>query len=110
MNCKAFYSILLQGIVDERGCFIDIFTRPPGRVRDARMLRASTFYNEWQHKMGEYCLLGDTAHIGKALPFIMTPKHDNGTVTEADHQQKTKISRGRVIVEQAFGRMKCKWR
>ncbi len=29
MNCKAFYSILLQGIVDERDCFIDIFARPP---------------------------------------------------------------------------------
>ncbi len=55
-NCKAFYSVLLQGIVDERGCFIDIFAGPPGRVHDVRMLRASTFYNELQDKMGEYCL------------------------------------------------------
>ncbi|KAK7915522.1 hypothetical protein WMY93_011283 [Mugilogobius chulae] len=111
MNRKAFYSILLQAIVDERGRFIDLFVGPPGRqVHDARMLRASTFYANWQEKMGEYTLLGDSAYIGQAFPFIEAPKRDNGALTGADNQRNACISRGRVVVEQAFGRLKCKWR
>lgn len=110
INRKSYYSVLLQGIVNDEGRFIDIFAGPPGRVHDARMLRGSTFYTEWQEKMGNYRLLGNSAYIGQAFPFIVTPKHDNGALTNADHQQNYNISRGRVIVEQAFGRMKCKWR
>ena len=107
---KSYYSVLLQGIVNDEGRFIDLFVGPPGRVRDARMLRGSTFYANWQEKMEDYRLLGDSAYIGQAFPFIITPKRDNGALTDADHQQNFYISRGRVIVEQAFGRMKCKWR
>nr|XP_020487137.1 protein ALP1-like [Labrus bergylta] len=110
MNSKSFYSILLQGIVDERGRFLDIFAGPPGRVHDARMLRSSNFYSTWQEKIGEYSLLGDSAYIGEAFPFLITPKPDNGALTEVDQQQNANISRGRVVVENAFGRMKCKWR
>ncbi|KAL2095622.1 hypothetical protein ACEWY4_007770 [Coilia grayii] len=51
-----------------------------------------------------------SAYIGQAFPFILTPKRDNGALTDADRRQNYNISRGRVIVEQAFGRMKCKWR
>ncbi|KAL7402703.1 hypothetical protein ABVT39_018615 [Epinephelus coioides] len=82
MNRKSFYSILLQAIVDERG----------------------------REKMGKYCLLGDSAYIGQAFPFIITPKHDTGALAAADHLQNARISHGRVVVEQAFGRMTCKWR
>ena len=110
INRKCYYSVLLQGIVNDEGRFIDIFTGPPGRVHDARMLRGSTFYTNWQEKMEDYQLLGDSAYIGQAFPFIITPKRDNGALTDADRQQNFNISRGRVIVEQAFGRMKCKWR
>lgn len=110
MNRKSFYSVLLQGIVDERGRFIDIFAGPPGKVHDARMLRASDFYTTWQEKMGDNSLLGDSAYIGQAFPFVITPKRDNGALTEADELRNSRISRGRVVVEQAFGRMKCKWR
>lgn len=54
MNRKCFYSILLQGIVDEMGRFIDVFAGPPGKLHDARMLRASNFHTKWQGKMDEY--------------------------------------------------------
>ncbi|XP_035847590.1 uncharacterized protein LOC118493103 [Sander lucioperca] len=96
INRKSYYSVLLQGIVNDEGRFIDIFAGPPGRVHD---LRGSTFYTEWQEKMVDYCLLGDSAYIGQAFPFIITPKRDNGALTNADHQQNFNISRGRVIVE-----------
>lgn len=110
INRKGYYSVLLQGIVNDEGRFIDIFAGPPGRVHDARMLRGSTFYEDWQGKMEDYRLLGDSAYVGQAFPFVVTPKRDNGALTDADRHHNSNISRGRVIVEQAFGRMKCKWR
>lgn len=110
MNEKSYYSVLLQGIVDEQGCFIDIFAGPPGRVDDTRMLRASTFFTEWQKNMGEYHLLGDSTYDHQDFPFIVTPKHADEELTKDDLQHNAKIGRGRVVVDQAFGRMKCKWR
>ncbi|KAM9832236.1 uncharacterized protein ACB057_007849 [Neosynchiropus ocellatus] len=110
MNHKSRYSVLLQGIVDERGRFIDIFAGPPGKVCDARMLRASDFYAAWQEKMGDHSLLGDSAYTGHAFPFVISPKREEALLTEADQRQNSRINCGRMVVEQAFGRMKCKWR
>lgn len=110
LNRKGFYSVLLQGIVNERGRFLDIFVGPPGRVHDARMLRTSDFYQTWEEKMDNNKLLGDSAYCGNAYPFVLTPKRDNGALTADDQARNIQISRGRVIVEQAFGRMKCRWR
>lgn len=110
MNHKSFYSVLLQGIVDENMRFIDIFVGPPGKVHDAMMLRSSDFHAAWQEKMGDYRLLGDSAYIGEGFPFIITPISDNGILTEDDETQNSRVSCGRAVVEQAFGRIKCKWR
>lgn len=38
MNSKSFYSVLLQGIVDARGQFIDVFAGAPGTVQGAEDL------------------------------------------------------------------------
>lgn len=94
INRKGFYSVLLQGIVNERGEFMDIFAGPPGKVHDARMLRSSSFFVDWRAKMGEYKLLGDTAYIGHNFPFIVTPKRDNGMLSQEDLAQNAKVSRG----------------
>ncbi|XP_051254008.1 putative nuclease HARBI1 [Dicentrarchus labrax] len=110
MNRKSYYSVLLQGIVNAEGRFINVFTGIPGRVHEARLLRSSPFFQEWQEMMGEYRLLGDSAYIGQTFPFIITPRRDSGALTNADLLRNDDISRGRVTVGQAFGRMKCKWR
>ncbi|XP_060758403.1 uncharacterized protein LOC132901096 [Neoarius graeffei] len=110
LNRKAYYSVLLQGIVDDQGRFIDIFAGPPGRVHDARMLRLSPFFADHVQKLGDYKLLGDGAYLCNAFPFIVTPKRDNGALGEGDLRRNGMICRGRVVVEQAFGRLKCKWR
>ncbi|XP_029938681.1 protein ALP1-like [Salarias fasciatus] len=110
MNHRSYYSVLLQGIVNEQGRFIDVFAGLPGMVQDARMLTESHFYPESQEKMGEYFLLGDSAYAERAFPFIITPTQDDGTLSEADLRRNTKISQGMSIVEQAFGRMKCRWK
>ena len=60
--------------------------------------------------MEGYRLLGDASYLAQAFPFIVTPRRDNGFLTGADLRHNTDVSRGKAIVEQAFGRMKCKWR
>ena len=45
-NHKAFYSILMQAVVDSQGQFIDVNIGWPGKVHDARVLANSTFYNK----------------------------------------------------------------
>ena len=110
MNRKGYFSILLQGICDDEGKLIDYFIGPPGRLHDARMLKESDFFQDWQAKMENYFLLGDSAYISAQFPFIITPKRDNGTLTDDDVAENVRISRGRVIIENVFGRMKCRWR
>lgn len=111
INHKSFYTVLLQGIVDVRKRFIEIFAGPPGKVHDARMLRASDFHCAWQEKMADNSLLGDGPHIGLAFPFIVTPKHENGSLTEADELQNSKIriSHVRVVTDEPLEAFKCKW-
>lgn len=112
MNYKSFYSVLLQGIVDERGQFIDIFAGAPGTVQDARMLKTSDHadLSAWQEKMGDNSLLGDSGYSRQAFPFIISLKRDDGALTEAEELQNSRIICGRAVVDRAFGRMKCKWR
>ncbi|KAL2083802.1 hypothetical protein ACEWY4_021575 [Coilia grayii] len=110
LNRKNYYSVILQGIVDESGRFMDIFVGTPGKVHDARVLRKSPFFETWPERMERKKLLGDSAYIGQAYPFILTPKRDNGALSVEDEQNNSRISRGRVVVEQAFYRLKCKWR
>ncbi|KAK0155181.1 hypothetical protein N1851_002505 [Merluccius polli] len=41
--------------------------------------------------MGSFMLLGDSAYIGQAYPFIMTPKRDNGALTMQDQLNNSKV-------------------
>ncbi|KAJ8391892.1 hypothetical protein AAFF_G00083630 [Aldrovandia affinis] len=67
-------------------------------------------FNVSQSSAHRYMLLGDSAYISRDYTFIITPKRDNGALTVQDQQRNTNICRGRVVVEQAFGRVKYKWR
>ncbi|XP_041368451.1 putative nuclease HARBI1 [Gigantopelta aegis] len=111
LNRKGYYSVLLQGVCDWKGKSVSVFIGPPGRVHDARMLRKSDLYAEKGVLLGnQWKLLGDSAYVSNDFPFIITPKRDNGNLTAADIQQNTNISKGRVIIENAFGMMKCRFR
>ena len=110
-NRKDYYSILLQGICNERGKFIDVFVGLPGCVHDARMLRMSDFFEHWNERMQHHTLLGDSAYISRVYePFIRTPLRDNGRLTVTEQDRNSALSSGRVIIENAFGRLKCKFR
>ncbi|KAJ8048513.1 Protein ANTAGONIST OF LIKE HETEROCHROMATIN PROTEIN 1 [Holothuria leucospilota] len=111
LNRKGYYSILLQGVCNMQGKFTDIFVGPPGRVHDARLLKHSYLFSKQEEMFeGRWKLLGDSAYISKEFPFIVTPKRDNGMLSAGDVHDNACISRGRVIIENAFGRLKCRFR
>ena len=110
MNRKDYYSVILQGICNNNGVFIDVFIGVSGRVHDARVLRLSPLYADWQNKMGQYQLLGDSAYCGADFPFIRTGTRDYGNLTREQKVMNKRICSARVIIENTFGRLKCRFR
>ena len=47
-NGKEWHSIILQGVVDHEGRFIDVYIGWPGRVHDARVFANSSLYQRGQ--------------------------------------------------------------
>lgn len=120
-NRKGFYSIIMQALVDHRGVFMDICVGWPGKVHDARVFSNSTLYQRgqagtllpaWTRQIGfiqvPLCILGDPAY--PALTWLMKayPEHQNMTVRQINYNYR--LSRARMVVENAFGRLKGRWR
>ena len=118
---KGWHSIIMQGMVDNVGRFTEVYIGWPGRVHDARV-----FVNSSLHKRGQdgtlfpdcketicgkqipLLVLGDPAY--PLLSWLMKAFPDNGNLSR---QQKTfnyRLSRARVVVEHAYGRLKGRWR
>ena len=120
-NRKGWHSVVLQGMVDHVGAFTDICVGWPGRVHDARV-----FHNSGVFLKGErgdlfedrlaimnnvrvpVIVLGDPAY--PLLPWLMKPFINSGSLTPEQLEFNNRLSKARVIVEHAFGRLKGRWR
>lgn len=120
-NRKSFYSVIMQALVDYRGLFMDINIGWPGKVHDARVFANSSLYRKanngtllpnWTCKMGStdvpLVILGDPAY--PLLSWLMKPYLENPTTTAKERLFNYRQSRGRMVVENAFGRLKGRWR
>lgn len=74
INRKMFPSLVLQGMVDAQGRFIDIYVGNVGSVHDALVLRRSPAYRQALYPPQGYFLLGDGGYPCLQNPIaILTP-------------------------------------
>ena len=120
-NRKQDYSIVIQGVADASFKFLDVSTGYPGSIHDARILRLSKLQREidqstWLNAPSKGIggaevgplLVGDSAYplsVWLMKPFKQTP-----TLTESQLRFNRALSQARVVIEQAFGIFKGRWR
>ena len=119
-NRKWFYSVIVQAIVDHNCLFRNICVGWPGSVHDARVFANSLLYHKVINKQ---LLQGDSMHVGghdiptllvgdSAYPiqsWLMKPFAHSPKLSQEQKLFNYKLSRARVVVEIAFGRLKARW-
>ncbi|XP_070075535.1 uncharacterized protein [Drosophila takahashii] len=80
-NRKQVHFIILQGICDSTGRFIDVFVGQPGRMHDALVFKSCHQFSKLANQ--ENPLLSEDRHLigDSAYPlskFLLTPYRDNG--------------------------------
>lgn len=91
--------------------FIDIYCGWPGSVHDARVWRNSPIYKKLSDENllpEEFHLLGDSAY--PLENYLMVPFKDNGHLRRTEKKFNKSLSSTRVVIEQAYGRLKGIWR
>ncbi|XP_018374047.1 PREDICTED: putative nuclease HARBI1 isoform X3 [Trachymyrmex cornetzi] len=112
-NRKGFHSIILQGVCDHRGKFIDCFIGLPGRMHDARVFRQSPLFENMSNArlrfiLRQLHLIGDSAY--PLVMNLMTPYKDNGHLTVSQIRYNTKLSCIHSRTERLFALLKGKFR
>ncbi|KAM7170565.1 uncharacterized protein RBU57_005217 [Macrochelys suwanniensis] len=119
INRKGYFSMVLQALVDHKGRFTNISVGWLGKVHDAHVFRNSGLFRRLQegiyfpdHKItvGDVempiVILGDPAY--PLMPWLMKPY--TGTLDSEKELFNYRLSKCRMVVECAFGRLKGRWR
>ena len=111
----------MQAVVACYGLFMDVYIRWPGRVRDTRVFINSSFYREMESDTLflnrkrtingidiHLLILGDPTYL--ALPWLMKSYPEHAHMTRQQRNFNYRQSRARIVIENAFGRLKGRWR
>ncbi|KAK9743659.1 DDE superfamily endonuclease [Popillia japonica] len=102
-------SITLQAICDADKKFIDIFTGASGKIHDARVFKLFPIRDKLPIICGErYHILGDSAY--PLREYLLTPYRDYGNLNNREQNFNKKLSGTRVLIENAFGLLKSRFR
>ena len=120
-NRKQDYSVVIQGVADASFRFLDISAGYPGSIHDVRVLRLSNLHRKIEQGN---CLNGPTKQISaseirpllvgdSAYPlsvWLMKPFKQTRTLSERQLRFNRALSQARVVIEQAYGILKGRWR
>ena len=120
-NRKGWYSVIIQAVVDSDYLFRNVNVGWPGSVHDSRVFVNSSLY---QMVMDKKILQGEARSLsGHAVPFylvgdsgyplltwLMKPYAHHHDLTSHQKHYNYRISRARIVSENAFGRLKARWR
>ncbi|KAG6926236.1 hypothetical protein G0U57_012455, partial [Chelydra serpentina] len=108
INSKGYFSMVLQPLVDHKGCFTNINVGWPGKVHDARVFRNSDLFKQLQDgiyfpdqkiTVGDaemlIVILGDPAY--PLMPWLM--KRYRGTLDNNKKLFNYRLSKCRMVVE-----------
>ena len=121
-NRKGWYSIVVQAIVDHQYLIRDVCIGWPGSVHDARIFVNSQIYDKITQEgilkeAGSRTILnvdipvhliGDSAYPMDV--WLIKPFNHNPNLSSQQKNFNYRLSRPRIVVENAFGRLKGRWR
>ncbi|KAH6946366.1 hypothetical protein HPB50_013125 [Hyalomma asiaticum] len=103
-------SMTMQGICDSKGRFQDVFTGPPSKVHDSRVLSLSSIQQDLPAlcQVNKYHILGDAAYAIRE--HLLTPFKNYGNMTQDKSRFNYRLSSTRVVIENAFALLKQRFR
>ncbi|KAK3920201.1 Protein ANTAGONIST OF LIKE HETEROCHROMATIN PROTEIN 1 [Frankliniella fusca] len=118
-NRKGYCSFVLQGLVDCNYLFRDISIKVPGCAHDATVFRLSNLFKNREEMIAKgakevdgmqvpFFIVGDPAY--PLLPWLIKNYSYDGNTTAAMDNFNAHMNQGRIVVENAFGRLKGRWR
>ncbi|XP_020895254.1 putative nuclease HARBI1 [Exaiptasia diaphana] len=122
INRKKFHSIILQALVDSNYLFRDIYVGWPDKVHDSRVFKNSSLFTSCCNRSflpqglakvisGQAVpplIIGDSAY--GLQDWLMRPFKDHGLLTREETKFNHVLSVTRMVVENAFGRLKGRFR
>lgn len=117
---KSFYSTVLLAVCDAKYRFLYINVGAAGRCNDAYILRNSSLIKYLSSSVlrdlskplgGEnvpVCLIGDAAFPLRAT--LQKPYPESRVISKTDQHYNYRLSRARRVIENAFGRLKARFR
>lgn len=118
LNRKMYASIVLQGLVDDRFMFRDVSCKCPGSMHDSTVFSNSSLYGRLERHMParDKFINGISVplHILGDPAYPLSTKVIKGFVGRNLTPQQISFnvyhSSARMMVENAFGRLKARWR
>ena len=113
--------MIIQGLVDANYQFLDVCIRWPGSVHDARVFTHSNLCKKITHRhlvpnksitisgvQVPLYMIGDSAYPMQS--WLMKPFAHNSDLTAHQRHYNYRTCKARIVVENAFGRFKARWR
>ena len=110
INRKGDASMNVMAVCDHKLRFIYVFAGHAGSVHDARVFSESPLKDSLQSGSlhHAYHILADSAYRNES--YYIVPFRDNGHLSNSQFFLNSVHRSARVMIERAFGILKCKWR